>query len=443
MAWLLSDFAMASLAAGLPDPWSLRVRAVSQRSGGRRPASLRRRGLRPLRRPARAPRRRAGAARRARRHRIAVRAHRGRGAAAYDAALWTAMVEQGWLGDRGRRGRAAASASATVEVAVLLEELGRHAAPAPFASTVLAIDALARRPNRAADRLLADGGIACVAWSRRPARSRRAAADGWRSPAARPDAVRAVGRRRGRRRERPTATACSRWTSTRTGRPPREPAMDLTRELGWLAFDADAAPTQLGGADAVARARSTAARRSRPRSCSAARRARSTWRSSTPRTACSSAARSASFQAVKHRCADMLVDVEGMRSTVYWAAWCIGAGRSRRVGRGVDREDLVLRRVEAGDGVGAPGARRHRLHVGARPALLHEARAARPAHVRRRRLPSRAARPLAATTGRGRGEHHLTRGSASRGAGSERGAVGLAGGRAPGARRRPRPARAS
>src|SRR5438045_4502803 len=32
-----------------------------------------------------------------------------------------------------------------------------------------------------------------------------------------------------------------------------------------------------------------------------------------------------SFQAVKHRCADMLVDVEGMRSTVYWAAWCIGA----------------------------------------------------------------------------------------------------------------------
>jgi len=32
-----------------------------------------------------------------------------------------------------------------------------------------------------------------------------------------------------------------------------------------------------------------------------------------------------SFQAVKHRCADMLVDVEGMRSTVYWAAWSIGA----------------------------------------------------------------------------------------------------------------------
>jgi hypothetical protein len=33
-----------------------------------------------------------------------------------------------------------------------------------------------------------------------------------------------------------------------------------------------------------------------------------------------------SFQAVKHRCADMLVDVEGMRSSVYYAAWCLAAG---------------------------------------------------------------------------------------------------------------------
>src|SRR5690606_40741201 len=33
-----------------------------------------------------------------------------------------------------------------------------------------------------------------------------------------------------------------------------------------------------------------------------------------------------SFQAVKHRCAVMLVDVEGMRSSALWAAWAIGAG---------------------------------------------------------------------------------------------------------------------
>ena len=30
-----------------------------------------------------------------------------------------------------------------------------------------------------------------------------------------------------------------------------------------------------------------------------------------------------SFQAIKHHCANMLVDVEGMRSVVYWAAWCV------------------------------------------------------------------------------------------------------------------------
>ena len=33
-----------------------------------------------------------------------------------------------------------------------------------------------------------------------------------------------------------------------------------------------------------------------------------------------------SFQAVKHMLADALVDVEGMRSTVYYAAWCAAAG---------------------------------------------------------------------------------------------------------------------
>src|SRR5829696_5401560 len=56
---------------------------------------------------------------------------------AYDAQLWQAMTEQGWLGvdvpeDRGGVGLGA------VEVAVLLEELGRHAAPTPFLPTVLA-----------------------------------------------------------------------------------------------------------------------------------------------------------------------------------------------------------------------------------------------------------------------------------------------------------------
>ena len=37
-----------------------------------------------------------------------------------------------------------------------------------------------------------------------------------------------------------------------------------------------------------------------------------------------------SFQAIKHRCADMLVDVECMRSVLYWAAWCVEEGTPDR-----------------------------------------------------------------------------------------------------------------
>ena len=70
---------------------------------------------------------------------VRVRAHTGTDAP-YDAALWAAMAEQGWLGievpeDQGGVGLGA------VEAAVFAEELGRHAAPAPFVPTVLAIDA--------------------------------------------------------------------------------------------------------------------------------------------------------------------------------------------------------------------------------------------------------------------------------------------------------------
>ena len=228
--------------------------------------------------------------------------------------------------------------------------------------TVLAIDAFRAAGDDAwVERLVAGDALACVAWD----------------PAApvpyAPSADVAVVLRR-RRRVRDGAS---------TERPARQPAMDLTRELGWLAFD-------------PARARQHRRRRRPRRACSiAARRSPSADLLGSASRALDLAVEHAkdrvqfgrpigSFQAVKHRCADMLVDVEGMRSTVYWAAWCIGADDRRSARRGVDREDVVLRRVEARDELGAPGARRHRLHLGARPALLHEARPARPARVRRR-----------------------------------------------------------
>ena len=102
-----------------------------------------------------------------------------------------------------------------------------------------------------------------------------------------------------------------------------------------------------------------------------------------------------SFQAVKHRCADMLVDVEGMRSASTGRPGASPpATTTRRSPRRPRR--LVQRRVEPGHRVGAAGARRHRLHLGARHPPLPEARPPRRALVVRRchRAPCAARRPL-------------------------------------------------
>ena len=106
---------------------------------------------------------------------------------------------------------------------------------------------------------------------------------------------------RGRCRTRPSAdvASCRAATtlvvaSTSRRRPAAaEPAMDLTREVGWL--DPTARPTRTAHrrrGRGRARSSTAARRRTRP-SCSAARSACSTWRSSTPRSGCSSAGRSA------------------------------------------------------------------------------------------------------------------------------------------------------
>src|SRR5262245_18119961 len=81
--------------------------------------------------------------------------------------IWAAMVEQGWLGvalaeERGGLG------FGTVEIAVLLEEIGRHATPVPFAPTVLAIAAFdAAGDGESVERLVAGEAVGAVAWSAR------------------------------------------------------------------------------------------------------------------------------------------------------------------------------------------------------------------------------------------------------------------------------------
>jgi alkylation response protein AidB-like acyl-CoA dehydrogenase len=228
-----------------------------------------------------------------------VRAHTTTGAA-FDPDLWAAMAEQGWLGIEVDESRGGVGLGA-VEVAVLCEELGRHAAPAPFAPTVLAIAVLAAAGEDSwVDRLLAGDALACIAWN----------------PAApvpyAPSADVAI-----------VLTDEGVYAMDVDERPVRQPAMDLTRELGWLPFDV-ARARHIGDADArdalLDRGATFAAADllgSASRALDlAVEHAKDRVQFGRP---------IGSFQAVKHRCADMLVDVEGMRSTVYWAAWCIGA----------------------------------------------------------------------------------------------------------------------
>ena len=229
-----------------------------------------------------------------------VRAHTTT-AAGFDAELWSAMAEQGWLGIEVSE-TAGGIGLGSVEVAVLAEELGRHAAPAPFLSNVLALDALTTAGDTAwVPRLLAGDAIACVAWDPGAPVPYAPSAD--------------------------VAIVCSEdgvYAQELDARPRREPAIDVTRELGWLPFDRGRARA-IGGADARTRLLDRGAAFAAADMLGGASRALD-MAVEYARDRVQFGRPIGSFQAVKHRCADMLVDVEGMRSTVYWAAWCIGAG---------------------------------------------------------------------------------------------------------------------
>jgi len=240
-----------------------------------------------------------------------------------DRALWSAMVEQGWLGVEVPETDGGLGLGA-VELAVMLEEIGRHAAPVPLLSSVLALGAL--RGHAAAARLVTGDSIGCVAWNRDAGAVTAAPAGAAWALTGRCDPV-------------PFSPSADLAVVVATddagaalflvdldagGRPLRESAMDRTRELGWLTFDA-APAERIGGSDAVDALLDRGSVFTSAEMLGGAGRAldmavqyaKDRVQFDKP---------IGSFQAVKHRCADMLVDVEGMRSTVYWAAWSIGAG---------------------------------------------------------------------------------------------------------------------
>ena len=99
-----------------------------------------------------------------------------------------------------------------------------------------------------------------------------------------------------------------------------------------------------------------------------------------------------SYQGVKHRAADMLVESENAKSLTYYAAWAVdenvpeaplAASMAKAYASDAFRQDRRRRH---------PAARRHRLHLGARPASLLQARQVVGVHVRRRDVPPRAGR---------------------------------------------------
>ena len=105
-----------------------------------------------------------------------------------------------------------------------------------------------------------------------------------------------------------------------------EPAMDRTRELGFVELDHVGADV-VGDASAQARFLDRAATAISAELLGGADRvlelavayAKDRIQFGRP---------IGSFQAIKHKLADALVDVEGMRSLVYYAAWCTATGHA-------------------------------------------------------------------------------------------------------------------
>ena len=183
--------------------------------------------------------------------------------------------------------------------------------------------------------------------------------------------------------------------ATRRGSPARRCAtMDQTRKQARLEFDAT--PATLVGADGGAEPGLTRDARSSPR-----------WRSRPSRSGgaqrvLDNAVEYAknriqfgrpigSFQAIKHKCADMLLEVESAKSAAYYGAWAASVDDDGPPDRGEPRQVLLLggllplRRGEH------PDPRRHRLHLGAPRAPVLQAREELRAAPRRPRVPPRTA----------------------------------------------------
>lgn len=234
-----------------------------------------------------------------------------RAAGGFDAELWRAMVAQGWTGisvDEQLGG----VGLGTVEAAVLLEQTGAHVAPVPLAQQLVALESLAGTDW--GPTLLSGETVAAVA---------RVGVEqhGDGTVSGRPEPV-----IYGARADVLVVPAGDELVAVDLRGIERhaQPAMDLTRELAWIELH-HAPATVIGDANDVASHLDRGAVYHSAEMLGGAEAvmhlavdyAKEREQFGRP---------IGSFQAVKHRCADMLVDVEGMRSAVYHAAWALGAG---------------------------------------------------------------------------------------------------------------------
>ena len=92
-----------------------------------------------------------------------------------------------------------------------------------------------------------------------------------------------------------------------------------------------------------------------------------------------------SFQAIKHKCADMLLEVESAKSAAYYAAWAAAEDSDELPGGGQPGQVLLLGGLLPRRGREHPDPRRHRLHLGAPgPPLLQAGQVLRAAPGRSR-----------------------------------------------------------
>ena len=229
----------------------------------------------------------------------------------FDAGLWAAMVEQGWTGVAVSEPLGGIGLG-TVEAAVLLEQTGAHLAPVPLLQQLAALAVLADGPW--GERLLSGEAVACVA--RTPLAR---AGDG--SVSGRPEPV--IYGARANVLVAPSGDELVAVDLAGVARSP-EPAMDQTRELAWIHLDA--APAVIAGGEEEAAAHLDRGAVFHSAEMLGAAEAVMNLAVEYAKVREQFGRPIGSFQAVKHRCADMLVDVEGMRSAVYHAAWALDAG---------------------------------------------------------------------------------------------------------------------